>query len=95
MKLQVRGNYIYVTLWDKQAKKPRRFYLGKKESLKKWEELFNIAKEYRITQEEVLDYLEYYLDKTTNLTKIEYVLLSLSLGVELWKLNGNTKMRSE
>ncbi|WP_218258268.1 hypothetical protein [Saccharolobus shibatae] len=95
MKLQVNGNYIYITLWDKQAKKPRRFYLGRKEDFKKMEELFRIAKEYRITKQEITDYLEYYFDKRINLTKIEYVILSLSLGVELWELNGNIRMRLE
>nr|WP_016731193.1 hypothetical protein [Sulfolobus islandicus] len=40
MKLQVNGNYIYITLWDKQAKKPRRFYLGRKEDFKNWKNCF-------------------------------------------------------
>ncbi len=59
------------------------------------EELFRVAREYRITKQEITDYLEYYFDKRINLTKIEYVILSLSLGVELWKLNGNIRMRLE
>ena len=94
MELQVRGNYVYVTCWDKQAKRPRRFYIGKKEDYAKLEELIRTAKGYTITKEEVSDYLNYYLDKSTNLTKVEYVFLSLSLGVGLWKSNGGTKTRS-
>ena len=29
------------------------------------------------------------------MTKVEYILLSLSLGIELWKSNGSTKTLSE
>lgn len=95
MKIQVKGDYIYVTMWDKLSKRPKRYYLGRKEELKKWEELFTIAREYKVSDDEVRDYLNYYLDKETNMTKVEYVLLSLSLGVELWGSNGNTKTLSE
>lgn len=95
MKIQVKGDYIYVTMWDKLSKRPKRYYLGRKEELKKWEELFTIAREYKVSEDEVRDYLNYYLDKETNMTKVEYVLLSLSLGVEFWRLNGNTKTLSE
>lgn len=95
MKIQVKGDYIYVTMWDKLSKRPKRYYLGRKEELKKWEELFTIAREYKVGEDEVRDYLNYYLDKETNMTKVEYVLLSLSLGVEFWRLNGNTKTLSE
>ncbi|MFP3234253.1 MAG: hypothetical protein RXR08_11430 [Sulfolobaceae archaeon] len=95
MKIQVKGDYIYVTMWDKLSKRPKRYYLGRKEELKKWEELFTIAREYKVSDDEVRDYLNYYLDKETNMTKVEYVLLSLSLGVEFWRSNGNTKTLSE
>jgi len=95
MRIQIKGNYIYVTMWDKLSKRPKRYYLGRREELKKWEELLTFAREYKISDEEVRDYLNYYLDKDINMTKVEYVLLSLSLGVELWKLNGNTKTLSE
>ncbi|QGR20538.1 hypothetical protein [Stygiolobus azoricus] len=95
MKIQVKGDYIYVTMWDKLSKRPKRYYLGRKEELKKWEELFTIAREYKVSEDDVRDYLNYYLDKETNMTKVEYVLLSLSLGVEFWRLNGNTKTLSE
>ncbi len=82
-------------MWDKLSKRPKRYYLGRREELKKWEELLTFAREYKISDEEVRDYLNYYLDKDTNMTKVEYVLLSLSLGVELWGLNGSTKTLSE
>jgi hypothetical protein len=95
MRIQIKGNYIYVTMWDKLSKRPKRYYLGRKEELKKWEELLTFAREYKISDEEVRDYLNYYLDKDTNMTKVEYVLLSLSLGVELWKSSGSTKTLSE
>jgi hypothetical protein len=95
MRIQIKGNYIYVTMWDKLSKRPKRYYLGRREELKKWEELLTFAREYKISDEEVRDYLNYYLDKDTNMTKVEYVLLSLSLGVELWGLNGSTKTLSE
>jgi len=95
MKIQVKGDYIYVTMWDKLSKRPKRYYLGRKEELKKWEELFTIAREYKVSDDEVRDYLNYYLDEETNMTKVEYVLLSLSLGVEFWRSNGNTKTLSE
>jgi hypothetical protein len=95
MKIQVKGDYIYVTMWDKLSKRPKRYYLGRKEELKKWEELFTIAREYKVSDDEVRDYLNYYLDRETNMTKVEYVLLSLSLGVEFWRSNGNTKTLSE
>jgi hypothetical protein len=95
MRIQIKGNYIYVTMWDKLSKRPKRYYLGRREELKKWEELLTFAREYKISDEEVRDYLNYYLDKDTNMTKLEYVLLSLSLGVELWGLNGSTKTLSE
>jgi len=95
MRIQIKGNYIYVTMWDKLSKRPKRYYLGRREELKKWEELLTFAREYKISDEEVRDYLNYYLDKDTNMTKVEYVLLSLSLGVELWKSSGSTKTLSE
>ena len=95
MKIQVKGDYIYVTMWDKLSKRPKRYYLGRKEGLKKWEELFTIAREYKVSDDEVRDYLNYYLDEGSNMTKVEYVLLSLSLGVEFWRSNGNTKTLSE
>jgi hypothetical protein len=95
MRIQTKGNYIYVTMWDKLSKRPKRYYLGRREELKKWEELLTFAREYKISDEEVRDYLNYYLDKDTNMTKVEYVLLSLSLGVELWKSSGSTKTLSE
>jgi hypothetical protein len=95
MRIQTKGNYIYVTMWDKLSKRPKRYYLGRREELKKWEELLTFAREYKISDEEVRDYLNYYLDKATNMTKVEYVLLSLSLGVELWKSSGSTKTLSE
>ena len=95
MRIQTKGNYIYVTMWDKLSKRPKRYYLGRREELRKWEELLTFAREYKISDEEVRDYLNYYLDKDTNMTKVEYVLLSLSLGVELWKSSGSTKTLSE
>ncbi|PVU75023.1 hypothetical protein DDW11_04455 [Sulfolobus sp. SCGC AB-777_G06] len=95
MRIQIKGNYIYVTKWDKLSKRPKRYYLARREELKKWEELLTFARKYKISDEEIRDYLNYYLDKDINITKVEYVLLSLSLGVELWRLNGSTKTLSE
>ncbi|BCS92651.1 hypothetical protein [Metallosphaera javensis (ex Sakai et al. 2022)] len=83
MKLQVKGNYIYVTIWDKQRKRPRRFYLGKKEELQNLEKLLSFANNLKVTREEIRDYLNFYLDKETGLTKEEYVMLALELN-NLW-----------
>ena len=47
-----------------------------------------------MSDEEVREYLEYYLDEDANTTKAEYVLLSLSLGVELWGSSGGTRAHS-
>jgi len=94
VKLQVKGNHMYVTMWDKQSRRPRRFYLGRREEMKRWEELFKLAREYWVGKDEVRDYVDYFLDKETNLTKVEYVMLSLSLGVDLWKWSESSRTRS-
>ncbi|MGC9105972.1 MAG: hypothetical protein ACP5HQ_06085 [Thermoprotei archaeon] len=90
MKFQVANGYLYVTLWDKQVKRPRRFYLGKVEDRGKWEELFRFAKEYSVTREELEEYRELYLDKETNLTKVHYVVAAFLVGVRLWTSRGGS-----
>ncbi|WP_338602829.1 hypothetical protein V6M85_03015 [Sulfolobus tengchongensis] len=92
MKLQVIGNYIYITMWDRQHRRPRRFYLGRKEELKRWEELFYFAKELKVSKEEIDDYLKYYYDKEKGITKDEYIIMSLVIGEMFW--SGNIKRLS-
>ena len=80
----MKGNYVYVTMWDRLGKRPRRFYLGRIEDLEKFKEMFGAIEEYRVTEEEVKEYLEFYLDRETNMTKADYVLEALELGVRFW-----------
>jgi len=94
MRVQVKGNIRLRHMWDRLSKRPRRYYLGRREEAGKWEELLTFAREYRVSDEEVREYLEYYLDEDANTTKAEYVLLSLSLGVELWGSSGGTRAHS-
>jgi hypothetical protein len=90
VKLQVANGFLYVTLWDKQVKRPRRFYLGKAEDKGKWEELLRFAKEYSVTREELGEYRELYLDRETNLTKVDYVVAAFLVGVKLWTSRGGS-----
>jgi len=53
MRIQIKGNYIYVTKWDELSKRPKRYYLARREELKKWEELLTFARKYKISDEEV------------------------------------------
>jgi hypothetical protein len=55
MRIQIKGNYIYVAKWDKLFKRPKRYYLARREELKKWKELLTFARKYKISDEEIRD----------------------------------------
>ncbi|QGA53857.1 hypothetical protein GFS03_04320 [Sulfolobus sp. E5-1-F] len=93
MRLQIKGKYVYVTMWDKQLKKPRRFYLCSVDNLEKYKTIIEFAKKLKVTKEELEDYLNFYVDKEYNLTKFDYVLMSLVFGEMLW--SGESKKQSE
>ncbi|QKR00092.1 hypothetical protein GWK48_06635 [Metallosphaera tengchongensis] len=80
MRIQAKGSYLYVTLWDRGKKKPKRFYLGRAEEIEKWEALFNTVRGYKVDEDSIKEYLDLYLDKEKNYTKWEYVLLSFVVG---------------
>jgi len=68
VRLQEVSGYLYVTLWDKQYKRPRRFYLGRS-SDPRLAELLKAAVELRIPEEEVEDYLARQVDPGLRMTK--------------------------
>ena len=74
MKLQIKGRYLYVTMWDPLEKKPKRFYLGTVdhwgEHLEILEEIFSSAKKPRY---DVESYVREYMDPETKLTREEFV----------------------
>ena len=95
MKVQVVKDYYYVTMYDPQVKRPRRFYLGKGERGKRMAELVEFASKLKVSEEEKRDYLEYYLDKETNMTKSEYLIMSFVVSEFLWEWSGSSRKYSE
>jgi len=92
VKIQEVKGYLYVTLWDKQLKRPRRFYLGKS-SDPRVAELLKAAVELRVPREEVEDYLARQLDPAARTTKPELVVLSVVLGVLSCRWSGGSRAR--
>ena len=90
VKIQEVNGYLYVTLWDKQLKRPRRFYLGKG-SDPRVAELLKAAAELKVPREEVEDYLARQLDPAARTTKPELVVLSTVLGVLSCRWSGGLR----
>lgn len=84
MKFQRVNDYLYVTLWDKQYKRPKRFYLGKSTN-NKLAELLIAAEQLSVDPEEIRDYLERQMDPATRLTRTDLVVLALLLGAKAWQ----------
>jgi len=80
MNLQVKGRYIYVTMWDPLEKKPRRFYLG---AVDRWEEHIEILKEIfssaRRPKYGVESYVRECMDAETKMTREELVFRAFQL----------------
>ncbi|AWR99114.1 hypothetical protein [Metallosphaera hakonensis] len=95
MNLQVKGRYLYVTMWDKSRKRPRRFYLGDISRREVWESLLNFAEKLNTPKSDLEDYLNFYVDKGTNMTKSEFVLQSLEMGELLRESVGRSEKVSE
>ena len=92
VKIQKVNGYLYVTLWDKQRKRPRRFYLGKG-SDPRVAELLKAAAEIVVPREEVEDYLARQVDPATRMTKPELVILSVVLGALSCQWSGDLRAR--
>jgi len=92
VKIQKVNGYLYVTLWDKQRKRPRRFYLGKS-SDPRVAELLKAAAELKVPREEVEDYVARQVDPATRTTKPELVVLSVVLGVLSCRWSGGSRAR--
>jgi len=92
VKIQEVNGYLYVTLWDKQLKKPRRFYLGKS-SDPRVVELLKAAAELKVPREEVEDYLARQVDPAARTTKPELAVLSVVLGVLSCRWSGVSRAR--
>jgi len=92
VKFQRVNGYLYVTLWDKQYKRPRRFYLGKSTN-NKLAELLNVAEQLRVNPEEIRDYLERQMDPATRLTRTDLVVLALVLGAKAWQQSTDSSAR--
>jgi len=92
VRLQEVSGYLYVTLWDKQYKRPRRFYLGRS-SDPRLAELLKAAVELRIPEEEVEDYLARQVDPGLRMTKPELAVFSVVLGVLSCQWSGGSRAR--
>jgi len=92
VRIQEVNGYLYVTLWDKQLKRPRRFYLGKS-SDPRVAELLKAAAELKVPREEVEDYLARQVDPAARTTKPELVVLSVVLGVLSCRWSGGSRAR--
>ena len=92
MRIQEVNGYLYATLWDKQLKRPRRFYLGRS-SDPRVAELLRAAAELRVPRGEVEDYLARQVDPGLRLTKPEFVVLSVVLGVLSCRWSGGSRAR--
>lgn len=92
VKFQRVNDYLYVTLWDKQYKKPKRFYLGKSTS-NKLAELLIAAEQLHVDPGEIRDYLERQMDPATRLTRTDLVVLALVLGARAWQQSTDSTAR--
>jgi len=92
VRIQEVNGYLYVRLWDKQLKRPRRFYLGKS-SDPRVAELLKAAAELKVPREEVEDYLARQVDPAARTTKPELAVLSVVLGVLSCRWSGGSRAR--
>jgi hypothetical protein len=92
VKFQRVNDYLYVTLWDKQYKRPKRFYLGRSTN-NKLAELLNAAGQLSVDPEEIRDYLERQMDPATCLTRTDLVVLALVLGAKAWQQSTDSTAR--